>query len=369
MSLSDESVLITPKADPCALAATIALTAALVVALPGLARMDALVGKQWVVRPYVGGAPAATPRASPLGSAPRGGDGGGGGGEEADSPDVPGRTPLTTPTRRGRSTRDLCRSFPPLLDPTIPPHTLILGTMPSVTSFAQSGYYMTPSNAFWWIVGDALGFVRAPPPGGWVDGHGRRCTPPRFITDRLLHANDERAPRLEYAAASAALTAAGYAVWDVLGEAVREGSTDPKIERASEVPNDVRALLEALPTVRRVCFSSGHSTAKRFARAHRGWLAEPGAFTLARGSRATRAVFGKLVPAAGAGAARGARPPIELCVMLSVSAAYAAPWKGAGGSIYVDKRAQWFRRCFRLPTPPGEAHHYSDDESEADEAA
>ena len=37
----------------------------------------------------------------------------------------------------------------------------------------------------------------------------------------------------------------------------RAGSLDASIERSSEEPNDVRALVEAFPTIRRICFASG----------------------------------------------------------------------------------------------------------------
>ena len=40
------------------------------------------------------------------------------------------------------------------------PHTLLLGTQPSDNSLRAGQYFMTNENAFWWIVGDALGFRR-----------------------------------------------------------------------------------------------------------------------------------------------------------------------------------------------------------------
>jgi len=56
-------------------------------------------------------------------------------------------------------------SFAPVVSQTVAPHTLILGTMPSNASHAQAQYYAHPSNAFWWIVGEALGFRRGGPQG------------------------------------------------------------------------------------------------------------------------------------------------------------------------------------------------------------
>lgn len=304
-----------------------------------------LAGKAWKVRPYVPPRAHAEAVARP---SPFGGTAGGGLRAEALGP---GRFPLRASTTRGsKSTIDFCRSFPPLVDVSVPPHTLILGTLPSVNSFDRCEYYATPSNAFWWIVGDALGHRRAPPPGGWADSRGRPTTVPRFITTQTLHA----APELGYDEAVRRLTAAGFALWDVLHEAEREGSTDPKIRTASERANDVQAFLHAYPSVERICFSGGVGTATRFARANRAWLQTPGAFTLAE-SAATRKLFGSLVPAppaAGAPASSTLRAPIQLCVMLSVSAAFAAPWRGLGERIYIEKRANWFEHCFRLPVPP-----------------
>lgn len=293
---------------------------------------SALVGKTWTVRPYV------VPRDGP---------------PAFEAPDAtPGRFPLRASAARGsRSTVDFCRSFLPLLDPRVAPHTLILGTLPSVNSFDRCEYYATPSNAFWWIVGDALGHRRGAPPGGWADSQRRPTTVPRFITTQTLHTG----PELRYDEAVQRLTGAGFALWDVLHEAEREGSTDPKIRSASERPNDVQAFARAHPSVTRICFSGGIGTATRFARANRQWLQTPGAFTLAD-TPATRKVFQKLVPPPPpAGALVGSAQPIVLCVMLSVSAAFAQPWRGSGERIYIDKRANWFEHCFCIPVPPERA--------------
>ena len=51
-------------------------------------------------------------------------------------------------------------SFEPVVGCNKHPHTLLLGTMPSITSHKVSQYYGHPSNAFWWIVGDAFKFRR-----------------------------------------------------------------------------------------------------------------------------------------------------------------------------------------------------------------
>ena len=56
-------------------------------------------------------------------------------------------------------------SFLPSVDPTVPPHTLLLGTQPSDNSLAQGKYFMTNANAFWHIVGGpACSKCSHPPP-------------------------------------------------------------------------------------------------------------------------------------------------------------------------------------------------------------
>ena len=76
-----------------------------------------------------------------------------------------------TATRKG--------SFLPSVDPEVPPHTLLLGTQPSDNALAHGGYYMTNANAFWHIVGDALGFRRGFHIGGRSDA-------PDFVRRHLI---------------------------------------------------------------------------------------------------------------------------------------------------------------------------------------
>ena len=128
------------------------------------------------------------------------------------------------------------RSFPPLEGPVA--HTLVLGTMPGTASLGAREYYAHPRNAFWPIV---LSIVDgAPPdPGAWTT--------------------------LPYPARVERLTAAGFAVWDVLAECTRPGSLDGRIVRASERPNDVAGLVGRHPELRRIAFN-GRAAQKLFAR-------------------------------------------------------------------------------------------------------
>lgn len=235
-------------------------------------------------------------------------------------------------------------SFSCRLHPTIPPHTLILGTQPGDLSLQQSEYYNTHTNAFWHIVGDALGWRR-----GWLDGKGRGT--PTSIMHCLLHSNYMHT----YEEAVSQLTTRGYALWDVLCESEREGSLDSSIKK--ERPADVRRLVQEHPSIRTICFASGGTTASFFKRHFKEWLSEPGAFVAAANS-ASQQSFGKLLRDDNCGT-------IRLVVMESVSPAYVpmvsttseakrrAAYIAAGrpdllhrASAYAWKRQQWFDDCF-----------------------
>lgn len=139
------------------------------------------------------------------------------------------RTPVLTAFRTG---------FPPLIGPV--PRWLILGSFPSVASLAARGYYGHPRNAFWPIMGQLFGFD----------------------------------PQRPYPERAAQLTAAGVAVWDVIGACHRPGSRDEAIDPASLVLNDVAGLIAAHPTLTRVVTNG--TLATRLFRRH-VWAALPAA--------------------------------------------------------------------------------------------
>jgi len=95
------------------------------------------------------------------------------------------------------------RGFPPLLGES--PHTLVLGSFPSVASLAAQQYYAHPRNAFWPIMGMLLGFDAT----------------------------------LPYPERTRALTACGIALWDVIASCHRPGSRDDAIVGPSVEPNDI----------------------------------------------------------------------------------------------------------------------------------
>ncbi|MBW7900857.1 MAG: DNA-deoxyinosine glycosylase [Rhodocyclaceae bacterium] len=114
---------------------------------------------------------------------------------------------------------DVVRSFPPIADAGA--RVLILGSMPGVASLVAGRYYAHGRNAFWPLMGALLGFAADAP----------------------------------YEARTAALRAAGVALWDVLHACTREGSLDAAIDRDSEVANDLPGFLAAHPRIRHVFFN------------------------------------------------------------------------------------------------------------------
>ena len=124
---------------------------------------------------------------------------------------------------------ELLHGFPPIVDDGA--RTLILGNMPSVMSLGAQQYYANPRNAFWRITGAIFGF-------------------------------DADAP---YAVRTAALTANGIAVWDVLRSCRRVGSLDSAVEPDSMVANDFGELFERYPDISRVYFN-GAAAEKNFNR-------------------------------------------------------------------------------------------------------
>jgi len=224
-------------------------------------------------------------------------------------------------------------SFAPVVSQTVAPHTLILGTMPSNASHAQAQYYAHPSNAFWWIVGEALGFRRGGPQGDrdWpLEQFSRK--PSKDILEAL---NKLQSPILDYNHQVEALTAAGFALWDVVGMCTIRNSEDSSIR--DKRPNDIRGFLSAFPSIKRVVFSSGATSARLFLTLNRAWVKESGNFWVGAG-RHSGGVFGKAVGQGG-----GWNKRVELVVPVSVSPA-------AAGLRFPEKREEWLRDVFQIVT-------------------
>lgn len=235
-------------------------------------------------------------------------------------------------------------SFAALVHPKVPPHTLLLGTQPSDNSLKHEGYYMTNSNAFWYIVGDALGFQR----GFFIN----RDDPVDYVRPHLLHKK-----KATYQEAAEALCSRGYAAWDIVAASERKGSLDSAIRDAEYA--DVRGFLKTYPTIRKICFSTGSQSARRFKSAHRQWLMEEEEKFRCHDDESSREVFPTLRRRTG----ECEEDIIELCVMTSVSPAanprqtwsaekqkakgFDDEWTKRPAALYPWKRARWFEQCFR----------------------
>ncbi|MFO1076151.1 MAG: DNA-deoxyinosine glycosylase [Planctomycetota bacterium] len=120
-------------------------------------------------------------------------------------------------------------SFPPIADARA--RLLIVGSMPGEASLAAGRYYAHPRNAFWPILGEVLGFDAAAP----------------------------------YGARTAALRAAGIALWDVLQRCERAGSLDSAIVAATAAANDFAGLLRRCPRIAAV-LCNGATAHREFTR-------------------------------------------------------------------------------------------------------
>lgn len=97
---------------------------------------------------------------------------------------------------------------------------LILGSLPGDASLKTNQYYGHPQNAFWRLVGGAIGVDLA---------------------------------ALPYPLRLEALMAARIGLWDVIASAERPGSLDQAIRNAETA--DLRTLVASLPSLRMVAFN------------------------------------------------------------------------------------------------------------------
>jgi len=107
---------------------------------------------------------------------------------------------------------------------------LILGSLPGEASLRAQRYYAHPRNQFWHLLGGAIGEELAAMP----------------YDDRLSR-----------------LSARGIALWDVVGEARRQGSLDGAIREASA--NQLSDFVATHPRLKAVAFNG--KTAARLGRA------------------------------------------------------------------------------------------------------
>lgn len=112
------------------------------------------------------------------------------------------------------------RSFAAVVDPQV--RLLILGSLPGERSLAQSQYYAHPQNRFWRLMSDVV---------------------------------DINLTALDYPARLHTLLAHGVGLWDVVAEAVRDGSLDSQIR--DHAHNDLASLLATLPDLEAIAFNGG----------------------------------------------------------------------------------------------------------------
>jgi TDG/mug DNA glycosylase family protein len=104
---------------------------------------------------------------------------------------------------------------------------LILGSLPSRLSLANSEYYGNPQNAFWRIMGELF----------------------------------DAGPYLPYEQRKSQLTNNGIAVWDVLQSSLRPGSMDADIDEGSSIANNFSAFFSKHCQLRAVCFNGKKAAA------------------------------------------------------------------------------------------------------------
>lgn len=116
---------------------------------------------------------------------------------------------------------ELLRGLPPQIAADC--RILVLGSMPGDASLWARQYYAHPRNRFWPLLAQICGFD----------------------------------PALAYTQRLAALQAAGFGLWDVIGQCRRAGSLDSAIVRGSEVVNPINERLPALPQLRAIALNGG----------------------------------------------------------------------------------------------------------------
>ena len=112
---------------------------------------------------------------------------------------------------------------------------LILGSLPGEASLKAQRYYAHPQNQFWRLVGEAIG---------------------------------EDLAGIDYAQRLKRLGERRIALWDVVGQAIRQGSLDGAIRGAT--PNELREFAATHPRLIAIAFNG--KTAARLGRAALGGL-------------------------------------------------------------------------------------------------
>lgn len=113
-----------------------------------------------------------------------------------------------------------CSGFPPVSGPDA--EILILGSIPSIASMEKREYYGHQRNAFWWIMGEILGFD---------------CGVMNYSLRKLQ------------------LLRNGIALWDVLNRCERPGSLDSAIISETIIPNDFTSFFAEHANIKHIYFN------------------------------------------------------------------------------------------------------------------
>jgi len=149
-------------------------------------------------------------------------------------------------------------SFGVMCDKSTPIHTLILGTHPARKSLNENRYFANPTNAFWWIAGDCLGFRRDKGEKA-AGGPMKICADLRYDESRVI----------PYEKQVNILCQHGFALWDIIASCQRKGSLDGAIK--NDTPNDIRSFVEQNPTIKRIVLANGKSGLAIFNRHFGEW--------------------------------------------------------------------------------------------------
>ena len=168
-------------------------------------------------------------------------------------------------------------------------------------------------SAFWWIVGDCLGFRRA-------SGTAKSGKQYKFASE-LRHDNI-----LLYPQQLELFCSKGFALWDVVKDCERKGSLDRDIKM--EVANDIVGFCERHPQIQRIVLANGGTGCSMFLKHFQKWWLD-GALQPGENEESKRA-FGRVDKRVTHRAAK----PISCISAISVSPA-------AANYSYQKKRDFW----------------------------
>jgi N-glycosylase/DNA lyase len=213
-----------------------------------------------------------------------------------------------------------------------PVHTLILGTHPSIASLSKNEFYGHPLNAFWYLVGDSLGFRRNEAVSPTTNKpYANFYHHLRYGTDKII----------EYDQQLEVLVSRGFALWDIVQECERKGSLDADINM--ETPNSIREFCEARGSVKRIVIANGTTGGKFFVKHFKDWFTAGGVVAAQdeMSQKCFKAVTNSAVKKAAGRKVSDEKNEqvIEVVCLPSVSPA-------AAKFTYTEKREVWDMSCF-----------------------